>query len=128
MQRLVAWFVVALALGCGPRTNGSGGAKTETRRVAAFSEVDAATGIEVRVHVGTAISVAVSGDDNIIPLVETDVSANRLHVGFKSGQSVHPATPVHVDVAVPRRTYLSATSACHVTADGISADVFELHA
>ena len=117
-----------LALGCGPRTTGSGVKKTESRTVAAFSEVAASSGLDVVVHVGAAPSVGVSGDDNIVPLVETEVSADRLRVGYRSARNIDTTMPVHVDVTVPALRYLSASGGCHVTADGVKADAFELHA
>jgi Putative auto-transporter adhesin, head GIN domain len=128
MKRLLASLALALALGCSPTTRGSGVSKTEARPVAAFSEVAASTGLDVVVHVGAAASVSVTGDDNIVPLVETEVSKDRLRVAYKPGQDVHTSVPLHVDVTLPALRYLSANSGCHVTADGIKADAFVIHA
>jgi hypothetical protein len=128
MKSLLATIACVLALGCGPSTTGSGVSKTEARSVAAFSEIAASSGLDVQVHVGAAPSVTVTGDDKIVPLVETTVSAERLRVGYKSGQHVSAATRVHVDVTLPSLKYLSADSGCHVRADGVKAEAFEIQA
>jgi hypothetical protein len=126
MKRLLASFAVMLALGC-TQTTGSGVSKTETRTVGAFSEIAASSGLDVKVHVGGATAVTVTGDDNIVPLVETEVSSDRLRIGYKSMQNVRTATPVHVDVTTPKLGAIDASSGVHLTAEGVNAETFSIH-
>src|SRR5262249_55011009 len=99
--RFAPLALALLAFACGPRVEGSGVAKTEARSVDAFTQVETSAGIHVEVRVGGAASVKVSGDDNIVPLVETGVSGGRLHVGYKSAQNVSTKTPLQVEVVAP---------------------------
>jgi hypothetical protein len=128
MKRLLPSLAVLLALGCSPHTEGSGVSKTETRTVAAFTGVAAATGLEVEVHAGAPASVKLVGDDNVLPLVETEVSGTELHVSFKRGHHVRTEKPIHVDVTLPVLKSLSASGGVHLAASGVAADALDVHA
>ena len=77
-------WLLAVLLGCdvpfGPSLRGSGVAKTETRRAASFSEIEVGGGIQLDVKFGPAISLDVTGDDNILPHLKTEVTGDRLEI------------------------------------------------
>ena len=64
----------------GPSLRGSGVAKTETRAVGDFSEIEVANAIRLDATVGPATSLVLTTDDNILPHVKTVVSGERLRI------------------------------------------------
>lgn len=93
--------VVALsACGAFPGVRGSGVVETEEREVEQFSGIRA-TGIgDVRVRQTGTGSVTVSAEDNILPLLVTEVRSGVLEIGFRDRISVRTTEPVLVAVTV----------------------------
>ena len=129
-------LVAAVGLGalaaCQPYVQGNGVFREETREVAAFEGVSAQDGIQVQITAGTAQSVKVSGDENVIQHIETTVRSDPR--GFpvldvKSSISSFDSTnPVKAVVTVPTLRYVTATHACTVGATQVAAPSFELDA
>lgn len=61
---------------------GDGDVVTQTLRLNSFSEIDLQEAINVHIHQGTEQLVTVTGNSNIIALLETDVSGSRWEIGF----------------------------------------------
>jgi len=61
-------------------TVGSGVSKTETRPVAGFHAIALGVDAHLEVRQGATESLAITGDDNIVPLVETVVEAGVLKI------------------------------------------------
>ena len=137
-MRHVAGFACALLLliaGCDTRgcnvqithsTKGSGVEKTETRTVGAFDEVESSNGIEVDVDVGAAGPVELTGDDNLLPLIETEVQGHRLRVHTKAGASYDGHVRVHVPAKELKSA--SATSGSSLSAKAVKAPSFVIEA
>lgn len=83
-------------------TVGSGVSKTETRTVDAFTKVDCGGSLHCTVVHGDKIAVDVTADDNIVPLVVTEVKSGELKAHFKDGASVDTKTTVVVKIAMPK--------------------------
>ena len=66
---------------------GSGTLASEVRQVAEFTEVELAGSADVEVTVGGEQKVVVEADDNILPLVETNVVNGRLVIRIKPNNS-----------------------------------------
>ncbi len=98
---VVVLGVVALsACGALPGVRGSGVVETEEREVEGFSGIRA-TGIgDVRVRQTGTESVTVSAEDNILPLLVTEVRSGVLEIGFRDRISVRTTEPVLVAVTV----------------------------
>jgi len=79
-----ACWLLAVLLGCdvtfGPSLRGSGVATTETREAASFAEIDVGSGIQLDVKFGPAISLIVTGDDNLLPHLKTEITGDRLKI------------------------------------------------
>jgi hypothetical protein len=123
-----AFLIGALALAGCPGTRGSGVAKTESRTLAAFDEVEVTAGIDADVRAGAPGPIVVSADDNLLPLVETRVDGHRLHVGFASGHAVSQVSPVEVKVPVESVRALAVSGGAHLRATGIASDQVGLDA
>jgi hypothetical protein len=103
-------------------TKGSGVAASQTRTVPAFTAVELAGANTVTVHVGGAQRVVVRADDNLVPLVITEVRAGTLVVSAR--RSFTTTSPMSVDVTVPSLESAAITGSGRMTIDGVRADTF----
>jgi hypothetical protein len=88
-------LLAALAAACGytnirigdegDRVEGSGNRKTERREVAGFDRLLVEGAYRVEVAVGSAPSVEIEADDNLLPLIRTEVEGGRLRVHSERG-------------------------------------------
>jgi hypothetical protein len=88
-------FAVAACQG----ERGSGTPATDSRSVSGFDEVEAQGVISLVVTVGPKHSCELSGDDNLLPLVEAKVDGSRLIL--RSDKQLRPDTPLVATVTMP---------------------------
>jgi hypothetical protein len=124
---VVAVIVVIATAGhrAGPSassTGGSGVSVTDHRKVASFTRVDLAGANTVVIHVGGPLSVAVTGDDNLVGRVATVVRAGRLVIDNTG--SFTTKAPMHVAVSVPSLDGVELGGAGTVTVDGVTGAAF----
>ncbi len=115
----IAFSSLLVLSGCvafGPTIAGSGVTKVETREVAAFHGVDVSSAFEATIAIGTNQSVTLSVDDNLLPLVETEVKDGRLSVRYRAGSSITTKTPQKVAIVVPTLDSIVAGGAAKVSA------------
>jgi hypothetical protein len=74
-----AMLILSLA-GCSLGVAGSGTMATEKRDVPAFTAVDAAIVGNVNITCQASQEVSLTGDDNILPLIETEVKDGTLYI------------------------------------------------
>lgn len=86
-------------------------AGTESRNVGEFTGIAVRGSTTLRVSQGGQTSVQVTGDDQLLPLLETVVDNGRLEVRWKRGEPADGAMkrygPITVTVVTPRLTTLS---------------------
>lgn len=119
MRRLVVGVVALLASACW-HIEGSGVYKEESRPVGTFSQVSVSSALEAEIAVGAEPSVLVTGDDNLVALVQATVDGERLTLSTEPGVSYLPDQPLVVRVTVPSVTELEASGASKVIARGLS--------
>lgn len=107
-------------------TVGSGRTATETRAVEGFEAVSLRGSIDLEVRQAAQASVAVTADDNLLPLLETVVDGGTLQVRFRRGESVRTKTPTKVVVTTPKLTAVSSAGSGDVLVDGLQTPVFKL--
>ena len=110
----------ALLVGC--LTRGSGQERRETREAGAFSEIEVGGIFDVHVQVGPEASIEVIGDDNIVPLVDTTISGERLHI--ETDESISPKLDLVVNITTPSLGALRTSGSCEVDVSGISGETF----
>jgi hypothetical protein len=105
---------------CNPNAiHGSGVSKTESRAVGSFSKIDLSGSPEVRVAVGSDTSVAVTADDNILPIIETKVEGDTLRINSK--QSYSTSLGVKVNITVPSLNGVSISGSGDIKVTGLKA-------
>src|SRR5579885_1637946 len=95
---------------------GSGKEATEHRTVTAFSKIDMRGAYDVQVNVGPATGVTITGDDNLLKLVETTVKDATLVLSTK--KNVHPSkNGLKVSITTPDLSSFSLSGAGDVNID-----------
>lgn len=114
--------LLALAFGCPyasasfPVVIGSGNLATESRTVSDFHKIKVSGLVEVKMSCGDEVSVSVSGDDNIIPMVKTEVtSSGMLKVGMPRGVIMETSNPILVTVTAPDLSVAKVSGASELT-------------
>lgn len=106
----------------GPLVRGSGVAATETRDVPDFERVSVGGNLDVVVEVGRPTRVTVAGDDNLVPLVRTEVRGSTLVIEQK--KRLRPSDGLTVTVAVPRLERASVSGSGEMTVRGVASEAF----
>jgi hypothetical protein len=126
MGRLLVLALCGTACVSGFGIRGSGHVVREQRTVPAFTGIEVHGGVHVVLETGPQ-SVEVETDDNLIGLMETRVEDGRLQIGFQNFTNVWNAE-VHVRIALPEVTYLSASGGSDIRAELAPAEALELSA
>lgn len=129
MKRIVLMlWLASLAVGCSHgllnQVRGSGNRQREERKVAAFSSIVTDGAFVISIVSQKDYALEVEGDDNILPMIGTDVSGNVLHIKNKSGYSV--SQPIKISIAVPNLEAVTANGAGGIKITDLKNDRFEL--
>ena len=131
ISQVLSHAVLALLLsisGCvmvGDQIEGSGVAKTETRDVPTFSRINSTGSAEVTVMIGDKQSLTVEADDNILPLIDTNVKGDKLEIS--SHDSYSTRTPIRITITVANLEEARVAGSGSVNASGIDAKKFDAH-
>jgi hypothetical protein len=97
--------------------HGSGNAKTETRSLASFSKIHLSGSPDVEVAIGSPQSLEITADDNILPIIESKVEGDTLHIGSK--ESYNTSLGVKFKITVPTLEGVSVTGSGDIHATGL---------
>ena len=106
MKKTTFVSLLALALtmavtGChhsGTRVKGSGNRKTEKRELSSFKAIDSEGAIDFEVTCQKPVSISIEGDDNILPLIQTDVRDGVLYLRTEKGYNSRASIAVRITV------------------------------
>lgn len=121
--------LAVLLSGCGvgsskpaPTLDGSGVVATERRQVAPFEAVSVEGDFEVLVRVAPETSLTLTGDDNLLPLVRTEVREGTLHIGATRGVSSRRG--IRVSLTTPSLQAVAVSGSSRVDARRFRAEAF----
>ncbi|MEO7960556.1 MAG: head GIN domain-containing protein [Ginsengibacter sp.] len=101
---------------------GNGNIKTETRNVGSFDGIQTSGSIDIEITPGDRPEVSVEDDENILPLIETEVIKGILHVSYRDDVSVRN-DHAKVYVSTPNlQKIISSGSANIVFEEGLTSD------
>lgn len=100
-------------------TRGSGTLRSEVRPVGDFTGLDVSGATRAEVVVGPAPSLKIETDDNLLPLVTTEVRGGTLHISFSARVSTKHG--LRAWITTPRLERTEASGASEVTARGVQA-------
>ncbi len=110
-------LLVLLAATACARVNGSGVKKTETRALEAFREVHLEGGLELKTEQGPP-QISVSGDDNLVGLVQVELRDEVLRIAPKPNVSFSPTMPLTITVSTEKLHKLSARGGATIEVEG----------
>jgi hypothetical protein len=97
---------------------GSGNIVSEKRSVSGFSSVDVSNAFVVEIVAGKDFSVEVQSDDNIVPLIKTDVSGGTLHI--ETEKSVSTKNEMTVRITAPEIEKIESSGVAKINASGLT--------
>jgi hypothetical protein len=125
--KLVFSTGIALVLGgCGafmvPDTGvgGSGNVKSESRDVSGFDEVFLAGIGDLNIQQTGTESLTVEAEDNLLPLITTQVAGGRLTIGVKPGTNIRPTRPIRYQLTAIGLSGAGTVSASNLTAGAMT--------
>jgi hypothetical protein len=119
---LSALFVLS---GCHIGVHGSGVRKTEKRDLPAFNAIETSGAFEVQVDCQQPASFEIEADDNILPLVQTDVRDGVLRVSTTKSYSSRGG--IVLRITVPDLASLKSTGAGKFNISNVKNVKFEIH-
>lgn len=112
----------------GPGITGSGNVITEIREIEEFHAIEVDYPAQVFVTQGSATSVEVEADDNLLPGLQTRVRNGTLEIFYKAdgGQWVNPSKTVKVMIVVKELDEMSFGSAGDLKLEGVESDKLQI--
>jgi hypothetical protein len=98
---------------------GSGNAATETREVSGFSSVELSGSGELILEQTGRESLTIEADDNLLPLLTSEVSGDALHLGVRPNTTLRPRKPIIYRLTVRQLGGLQISGSGTVTASNI---------
>lgn len=130
MKRILFLLVlVSLATGCfihHDEVIGSGNRQKQKREVPAFTSIATEGAFDIEVVCQKEPSLEIEADDNILPLVSTEVSNKVLHIRSLRSHSVRD--PIVLKISVPNLEGIAASGAGKIEVTGLKNDKFEIEA
>jgi hypothetical protein len=107
----------------GPAVAGSGVRTSVTRTVSAFDRVDIGGEYDVVIRVGAASSVALEGDDNLLPLIRTEVRGGTLHID--SSDDLRSREPIRITIGVAALNGVHSGGSSDVAVRDVRSEAFD---
>jgi Putative auto-transporter adhesin, head GIN domain len=129
MRSLGLLFVLLLLVaGCHHRMHnqvvGSGKREVQKREVPSFTSISTEGAFNIDVVCQKDVSLELEGDDNVLPLISTEVSNNILRLKNVKGYSVRE--PVKVRISVPNLDGISVSGAGKIDISAMKNEKFEI--
>ena len=111
MKRLLAFTILIISLNSCNVITGNGNIRSEIRNTPDFSGINAQGSMNVEIRRGSATSVKVEDDENLLPYLETDVEGGVLRVSYKSGTFINnDHAKVYITVPTLDKVIMSGSS------------------
>ena len=120
MIAFAAFTIVFAVIACryiGKGVRGSGNRKTEKRELASFKSVEASGAFEVNIVCQQAQSFEIEGDDNLLPLIKTDVNGGALRI--HSDEPYNASRPIAISISVPNLEQFISAGAGDIHVSGV---------
>jgi hypothetical protein len=100
-------------IGC---MKGSGNSVTENRKIAGFSKIDISGGFNINIKQDSSNTVTVTGDDNLLKYIRTEVSGNKLRIYTR--KNFCQDAPVAITVGFRQLEEIKGAGAIELTSAG----------
>jgi len=129
-QTIVFTLLVSVSLAAaackfsGSGVAGSGVRKTEKRELKSFSAIDTTGAYEIRIACQKPASFEIEADDNILPLIKTEVRDGILFVN--SDERYHTSKPITLRINVPALAAVTSRGAGEITIGDVDGESLKL--
>ena len=108
----------------GNSVRGSGNVVTQTREVSGFDSIQVDYPARVLISQGSAETLKVEAEDNVLPGLKTEVKGKELRIYYKSsdGKHVNPTKMAVITITVKELTALNFSSAGESTVENLQSD------
>lgn len=113
-------FVGSACRYMGKGVRGSGNRKTEKRTLAAFKSVEASGAFKVNIVCQQSQTFEIEGDDNLLPIIKTDVKGGHLRVYSDTQYSA--SRPMEIRISIPDLEKYISSGAGDVHVSGVKND------
>lgn len=103
---------------------GSGKREVQKREVASFTSISTEGAFNIEVVAQQTQGLEVEGDDNILPLISTEVSNGELRL--RSSQNFSATEPISFKISVPNLEKVTVSGAGKIDVAGLKNDSFEI--
>ncbi len=109
------------------RVVGDGVLRTEVRELPAFTALSENGAFTINAQSSSSAQlVQISGDENIVPLITTDVVNGKLVLGVKKGYSLQPKLEMKADLQAATLKSIKSAGASNFTVTGLTGPSFNL--
>lgn len=105
---------------------GSGVTKEETRKLEDFNAIDAGGAYNIEIVCGKSPEVTIYGEDNILPLIRTEVRDQTLHIYNR--KSISPRRKIRIQISTNNIEKINASGASDISISNINNDRFDVDA
>ncbi len=113
-------------LSSGEIVKGSGTMTTEERQVSGFNRVVFSGFGDMEISQGETESLVITADDNLLPLITTQVRAGELEIGLKPGVRMLPVGTIHYQLVVKDLERLVVSGAGKVNVAALNTDQLKI--
>jgi hypothetical protein len=106
---------------------GSGNVVTEDREVEDFTRIELSGIGDLEIELGDQPALRIEAEDNIMPLIETEVVGDTLRIGFREDTTPSPREPIRYFLTVVSIESMDASGLGNITAPGLQADSFSVN-
>jgi len=103
---------------------GSGTAAEDTRTVSEFDEVVVSGALQLELSLGKKPALKLSGDDNLLPLIETKVEGSKLTVSSK--KNLDPKLPLRLELSAKNVKRVALSGAGKINVEGVDNDALAI--
>ncbi len=109
------------------RIDGSGTIATETVDAAGFDSVALMSEGDVTITIGDEPSVTITGDDNLLPILDATVANGTLRLELtEDNTDIEPSRAIEWRIVVPSLTAVQLTGAGNMAVDSLAAATFDV--
>ena len=129
MKKLLSLILLTLLVTAGCHhgfagVKGSGKREIQKREIGPFTSISTEGAFHLEIVCGKDVSLEVQGDDNILPLVSSEVRGNVLRLANTKGYSVDE--PITFRISVPNLEAISADGAGKIQITGVNNDRLQI--
>ncbi len=104
---------------------GNGKLKTQIRNIQIFDRMEVGGAFNIKVEIGKEPSIKIQAEENLLPLIKTNVVDDRLIIETKKG--LNPRREIKILITTPNLNYVDVSGANSLQISNIDEELFEVN-